>query len=63
MLCFIMFMSLSHTFTLELRVKLVPLNMFKPSSNFLTDHSKALFLCGSFFLFVFVFAILSCLFL
>ena len=27
--------------TLEIRVRLVPSNMFKPSSNFLTDHSKA----------------------
>ena len=26
---------------LEIRVRLVPSNMFKPSSNFLTDHSKA----------------------
>ena len=31
---------------------LVPSNMFKPFSNFLTDGSKAVLLCGSFFLFV-----------
>ena len=37
------------SFTLELRVKLVQLNMFKPSSNFLTDRYEAAFLCGSFF--------------
>ena len=37
------------SFTSELRVKLVPLNMFRPSSNFLTDRSKAVFLCVSFF--------------
>ena len=30
--------------TSELRVSLVPLNMFKPSSIFFTDHSKAVLL-------------------
>ena len=36
---------------------------FKPSSYFLTDHSKAVLLLWIFLLFVFVFVILSCLFL
>ena len=30
--------------TSELRVRLVPFNMFKPSSNFFADHSKAVLL-------------------
>ena len=36
----------------ELRVRLVPFNMFKPSSNIFTDSSKAVLLCGSFLLFM-----------
>ena len=39
--------------TSEIRVTLVPPNMFKPSSNFLTDSSKAVLLLWNFFLFVF----------
>ena len=34
------------------RVRFIPSNMFKPSSNFLTDRSKAVLLFGSFLLFV-----------
>ena len=47
----------------EIRVSLVPLNMFKPSRNWFTDHSKRCFFCGSFicyFAFIFIcYAVLS----
>ena len=39
------------------------LSYFKPSSHFLTDVPRRFFLCGSFMLFVFVFAKLWCLFI
>ena len=39
--------------TSEIRVRLVLSNLFKPSSNFLTNHSKAVLFCGSFLLVVF----------
>ena len=46
----------------EIRVRLGPSNMFKPSSNFLTDHSKvALFSVAPFCYLCFMFFILSCL--
>ena len=52
-------------FTPELRVRLVTLNMFKLSSNLLTDSSKAvLLLCVLFcYLCLFVFVVPSCLFI
>ena len=37
----------------KLRVRLIPLNMFKPSSRIFTDQSKAVLFCGSFLLFMF----------
>ena len=40
---------LSVLFTSYIRVRLVPSNMFKPSSNFLTDRSKAVLLLLIFF--------------
>ena len=41
------------------RVRLVTLNMLKPSSIYLTDRSRAVLFCGSFLLFLcFVFALL-----
>ena len=45
----------------HIRIKSVvgTVNMFKPSSN----RSKAVLLCGSLLLFVFIFAVHSCLFL
>ena len=39
--------------TSEIRMRLVPSNMFIPVSNFLTDRSKGMLFCGSFMLFVF----------
>ena len=39
--------------TSKIRVRLVPLNMLKPSSNFLTDHFKAVPLLWIIFIFLF----------
>ena len=39
-------------FTSELRNRLVPINMFKPSGIFFADCSDVCFFCGSFLLFV-----------
>ena len=36
----------------ELRVRLAPLNRFKPSSKIFTDRSKAVLICGSFMFFL-----------
>ena len=50
----------------ELRARLVPLNLFKPSSYFVTDRPKAVLLLWNpmcYLCFMFVFAIMSCLFL
>ena len=35
--------------TSQIRVRFVPSNMFKPSSKFLTDHSKAVLLLWIYF--------------
>ena len=49
--------------TSEISMRLVQSNMFKPSSNFLTDPSKGVLFCGSILCFVFVFVIVVCMFL
>ena len=49
--------------TAEIRVKFVPLNMFKTSRNFLTDSFRGFKDLFCHLCFVFVFNILSCLFL
>ena len=53
---------LYFTSSTEIRVRLVPSNLSKPSSNVLTDRSKAVLFCRSILLYVFVFVILYCLF-
>ena len=52
----------NQTFTSELKVRLVALNMFKPTSYF-TDRSKAVILLWIFLLFICVFVMLSSTFL
>ena len=49
----------------NLRVRLLPLNMFKPSSDFFSDSFKVLLFFGPFLLFIFHVYIckMSCLFL
>ena len=47
-MCLISYANSVH-FCHVFEAMLVPLNMFKPSSDFFADHSKAELLCGSFF--------------